>query len=140
MKADLITPERINELTRFLPLFDKPDRQFIVGWAGGTEKSGGPSTGSYPLYPPDVEAFFRLASQPWWCDYQYQPVQAGAMLEDDEVIQSASIEQIKTMLTFCVRGERFCYGHWEAVLKSGRILALLRRLEVLQAELSNQVS
>jgi hypothetical protein len=35
------------------------------------------------------------------------------------------------MLTYCVRGERFCDGHWAAMLESGRVVAILRRLRVL---------
>jgi hypothetical protein len=42
------------------------------------------------------------------------------------------LDEIKSMLTYCVRGERFYDGHWEDTLKSGRITALLRRLAVLR--------
>ncbi len=45
----------IDELLRFLPLFDVPDRDFIERWAG--EKGHVP----YPVYPEDVVAFYRLA-------------------------------------------------------------------------------
>jgi uncharacterized protein DUF6508 len=38
------------------------------------------------------------------------------------------------MLTGCVRGERFCDGYWEGILQTGRVVALLRRLEVLRRE------
>jgi hypothetical protein len=89
----------------------------------------------FPVYPADVEEFFRLAGQLWWCDYQYDPSQAGARLEDDSLVQSAGIDQIKTMITYCVRGERFCDGHWDAVLRSGCLIALLRRLQVLRSSM-----
>jgi len=46
-----------------------------------------------------------------------------------EAINNASIENIRTMLTCCVRGERFCAGHWASALESGQIVALLRRLK-----------
>jgi hypothetical protein len=39
------------------------------------------------------------------------------------------------MLTYCVRGERFCDGHWENLLRSGRVVALLRRLAELREAL-----
>jgi hypothetical protein len=38
------------------------------------------------------------------------------------------------MLTYCVRGERFSDGHWAAMLESGRIVALLKRLRALRQE------
>jgi hypothetical protein len=38
------------------------------------------------------------------------------------------------MLTFCVRGERFCDGHWAEMVKAGRIGAILRRLEQLRSK------
>ena len=48
--------------------------------------------------------------------------------------KSASLAQIKTMLTFCVRGERFCDGHWGAMVSEGRIGAILHRLSKLRVE------
>jgi len=50
------------------------------------------------------------------------------MLEDVEFVRSADLDQVKTMLTWCVRGERFCDGHWGGVLKAGHIRRLLQRL------------
>ena len=56
------------------------------------------------------------------------------MIKDESLIQSASIPQIKTMLTFCVRGERFSDGHWAEMIEKGYILRLLERLNTIQAE------
>ena len=36
--------------------------------------------------------------------------------------------QIKTMLTYCVRGERFGDGHWAAMIEGGHVRRLLERL------------
>ena len=33
------------------------------------------------------------------------------------------------MLTFCVRGERFCDGHWAAMIEGGQVRRLLERLK-----------
>jgi hypothetical protein len=135
MKTELITPERIDELLRFLPMFERPGREFVERWGGGEKTSDGVMTMPFPVYLADVEEFFRLASQPWWCDYQYALADAGAMLENDGLVQSAGIDQIKTMITYCARGERFCDGHWGAVLRSGRVIALLKRLQVLRSSM-----
>jgi hypothetical protein len=123
-----ITDSDIDELLRFLPLFDLPERGFVERWAG--ESGHVP----YPIYPEDVAAFYRLAGQPCWSDRDYVPTEAARMLEDNAFIQRATLDEIRTMLTYCVRGERFSDGHWTAMLESGRIVALLQRLRVLREE------
>jgi len=90
----------------------------------------------YPIYPEDVEQFYRLAGQPCWSDYDYVPQEAGRMLEDETVIQSATLAEVVTVLTYCVRGERFSNGHWVPMLESGRIVALLKRLRVLRDQMA----
>jgi hypothetical protein len=132
MKAEPITEERMDELLRFLPLFDVPGRDFFGQWAGGEETADGAITMPYPVYPDDVVEFYRLAGQPCWSDYGYEPRAAARMLADEAFIRRATLDEIKTMLTYCVRGERFGDGHWGAMLKSGKVIALLKRLRVLR--------
>lgn len=132
MKADRITRERLDELVRFLPRFSQPGAVFIVRWAGSEKTADGALTFPHPVYSDDVLAFFALAGQPCWADYGYRPRRAAAMLEDDALIAQATLAQMKTMLTYCVRGERFCDGLWGSLLESGRVVALLRRLAALR--------
>lgn len=134
VEAEPITRERVDELLRFLPLLANPDMGLAPKWHGldGKPDEDGMLTMPYPTYPPVVEEFFRLAAQPCWCDYGYEPADAGEMVRSDEAIASASLANIKTMLTFCVRGERFCDGHWGAMLTEGRMGAILRRLQELR--------
>ncbi|MBN1399449.1 MAG: hypothetical protein JXA74_01355, partial [Anaerolineae bacterium] len=73
-----------------------------------------------------------LAGLPPWCDYGYDPRRAAEMLADDARVERTTLAQIVTMLTYCVRGERFGDGHWEALLEAGRVQALLRRLAALR--------
>ena len=127
-----VTTIEIDELLRFLPLFDVPDRDFVESWGGGEKTESGAITMPYPVYPNDVLEFYRLAGQPCWSDYDYQPREAAQMLEDDAFIRGATLSEVKTMLTYCVRGERFSDGHWAAMLESGRIVALLKRLRELR--------
>jgi hypothetical protein len=56
------------------------------------------------------------------------------MLQDENLIKNATIENIKTMFTFCVRGERFCDGLRAGMLENGKIIAILKRLEMLSKE------
>jgi hypothetical protein len=136
MDHDRITREKVDELLRYLPLFELPGRQFVKRWVGGDKTADGALTAPYPIYLDDVLTFFQLAGQPCWSDYGYDPAQVSQMLKDDTLIEEASLEEIKSMLTYCVRGERFSDGHWDGVLKSGQVTAILRRLAVLRASLS----
>ena len=115
MSDQPITRAAIDQLLAFLPRFEDPSFEPIERWAGGAEASGA-ITWPYPIYTPDVMAFFSLAGQSPWNDYSYNPSAAGAMLQDDAVIASASFDQIRVMLTACVRGERFSDGYWGAVV------------------------
>lgn len=136
MKAKQITVEKMDALLSFLPLFEAPGQTFVLRWAGGEETESGDLTIPYPVYREEVLQFFRRAGQPCWSDYDYEPRAAGRMVEDPAFIARASLEEIKTMLTFCVRGERFTDGHWERMLASGKITAILRRLAELRDELA----
>ena len=118
-----IPPEKINQLIAFLPAFEQPGRDFTAGWRG-----------LHPQYTQDVTAFFNLASDPVWMDTQYHPAEAAKLLEDDAFIAQADLAAIKTMLTFCVRGERFSTGFWGELLANGRVQAILRRLQTLVLE------
>jgi hypothetical protein len=56
------------------------------------------------------------------------------MLKDEDLIKSAFLSQIKTMLTFCVRDERFSDGHWGEMIEQGYIRRLLERLIEIKSE------
>ncbi len=129
--AEPITRQEIDQLLRFLPLLDVPDREFVewrVGHKNETERLVRP----YAVYPPDVLEFFQAAGKPCWADHIYRSGEAAAMLDDDDMVRAADLDQVKAMLTFCVCGERFCDGHWAALLESGRVVALLKRLAELR--------
>jgi hypothetical protein len=135
MSGDCITLEAIDELLRFLPLFDVPQRKYVKAWAGGEVTPDGAITIPFPEYCDDVLEFFRLAGRACWSDSEYDPREARTMLSNDQFISTCSLNDIKTLLTYCVRGERFSDGHWASVLKTGRVIAILRRLAVLRETL-----
>ena len=132
MKDTSISSEDMDELLRFLPLFENSDRAYVKEWAGGELTADGALTVPYPIYCDDVLEFYTLAGQTHWSDFEYNPREAGAMLTDDELIATGSLDEIRTMLTYCVRGERFVDGHWAHMLETGRIVAILRRLAALR--------
>jgi hypothetical protein len=117
----LPTRHQIDTLLHFLPRLEQPGHDFITDYVTGNHMP-------YPVYEPVVKEFIQVAGASHWMDYGYQPAAAAAMLYDDAVMAQADLPQIKTMLTYVVRGERFADGHWGLLLKNGRIIALLRRL------------
>jgi hypothetical protein len=50
------------------------------------------------------------------------------MLQDEEAVRTAGLVQIRCMLTYCVRGERFSDGHWGEMIQAGHIRRILERL------------
>lgn len=128
------TLDEIEALTAFLPRLYADGFSPIESWRGGEKQKDGSFTIPYPKYNPLVEEFFRHVSSGGWLDYEYNPEQAYQMLKDEQLIKSASLLQIKTMLTFCVRGERFSDGHWAQMIEEGYIRQLLERLNEIKSE------
>jgi hypothetical protein len=124
----------IEELTAFLPRLYAEGFSPIDTWSGGEKLKDGSFTLPYPTYNLLVEEFFRVVSSKW-VDYEYDPEQAWQMLRDEELVRTASLSQIKTMLTFCVRGERFSDGHWGEMIEKGYIRRILERLEEIKSQL-----
>lgn len=132
MATQMPTAQEIEELVSFLPRLYAEGVNPIEEWSGGSKSKDGVLTMAYPTYNRVVKEFFEVASSACWADYGYDPGEAGRMLEDEDFVKTANLAQIKTMLTFCVRGERFCDGHWGSMVKAGHIRRLLERLAELR--------
>lgn len=133
----LPTAEEIDRLTAFLPKLYAEGFSPILEWEGGEKLKDGSYTLSYPRYSPLVEEFFA-AVQGNWIDFAYDPEKAYEMLQDERAVRSATLPQIKSMLTFCVRGERFSDGHWGAMIEKGYIRRLLERLIEIRSALGRE--
>ena len=120
------TLQEIETLAAYLPRLYAEGFSPVIKWNGGRQKDG-TYTMPYPDYDPLVEEFYRAVSGSW-LDYNYNPEQAYQMLKDENGIRTASLPEIKSMLTFCVRGERFSDGHWAEMIEKGHIRRLLERL------------
>jgi hypothetical protein len=135
MKTRNPTSEEIEKLVSYLPwLYGKGFKPIKVQNNSCLESSNGFFELTPPDYPDIVEEFFHLASSDCWTDYEYEPSEACQILEDENLIMNAELAQIKTMLTYCVRGERFCDGHWGAMIEEGYIRRILQRLEFIRSE------
>ena len=133
-KTRLPTLDEINELVSFLPRLYAEGFSPIVRWEGGNKDRDGIITLPWPIYDEVVDEFIRIASNECWMDYDYQPEEAIRMFKNDDFIKSAGLDEIKTMLTYFVRGERFSDGHWGGMIEGGYIRRLLLRI----AELGSQ--
>jgi hypothetical protein len=88
--------------------------------------------GSYQISPQQAGELYLWFSQPWWIDYDYDPVVVVEMVSSRERIAQATLSEIKGMLTYCVRGERFCEGHYDSLVERGIVEAILQRLAELR--------
>jgi hypothetical protein len=135
-KPSLPTLQDIEALTSFLPRLYADGFSPVIRWEGGKQKDGS-FTLPYPTYDPLVEEFFH-SGRGVWMDHDYNPEQAYQMLQDEQLVKAASLPQIKTMFTFCVRGERFSDGHWAEMIEKGYIRRLLERLNEIKAEMTKE--
>ena len=133
MSKKLPLPEKpdIEELVDFLPRLYAPGFTAIDRWRGGTTNEAGVITISWPEYNETVKAFFRSASKECWTDFEYDPAIAGPRVRDPAYIRTASLAHLQTLITFCVRGERFCDGFWAGTIEEGHIKNILERLKEL---------
>ena len=133
-KPFLPTLDDIDELVAFLP------KLYADGFEAQKEmriEDGPDGSVSFPhaVYDPLVWEFMETASKDCWCDYDYSPASSGEPLDDPSYVASASIEKIKSMLTWCIRGERFCGGHVGTMIETGKVRILLERLTELREKL-----
>lgn len=122
------TAADIERLVAFLPRLTSGGFVPIRRWGGGEKNSDGAYVMRWPVYDEVVKKLFEAAGQDCWTDSDYVPVVAGRMLEDEARMRRASRDEIRTMLTYCVRGERFSDGHWAAMIEGGHVRRLLERL------------
>ncbi len=122
------TPQEIADLVAYLPRLYAPGFVPIKQWHGGDQRPDGSMSLPWPEYDPLVEEFTRAISSGGWLDYDYRPEEAYRMFADEDFLESAALPQIRSMLTYFVRGERFSDGHWGAMIASGQIRRLLERL------------
>ena len=126
------TTQEIERLLAFLPRLMADGFALIRRWGGGEKNPNGAYVMPWPVYDEVVKEFFEAAGQDCWCDFDYVPDQAGQLLLSEDGVHHATLDQIKTMLTYCVRGERFGDGHWAAMIEGGHVRRLLERLAEIQ--------
>lgn len=68
-------------------------------------------------------------------DHENVPEEARQLFENEETIKTTSLDEIKTMLTYCVRVERFCNGNWGSMVEEGYVRQILERLIALRQQM-----
>jgi len=87
--------------------------------------------GFYPVYPTAITAFMRMLSQEPWVDYQYKPAEIPHILK---TMDTASLEQLRWVLTAANRAERFSDGAWKNTLEHRQLDPVLKRMgQILRA-------
>ena len=127
------TKAEFTEPLVFLPVFSAPDFHPVQQMHGG---NGADGTMQFPCpeYHPEVERFIQAASMDCWQDFHYSPEAMAKMIADPEQVQSATLDQIRSLLTYCVRGERFCDGHIGHLIEAGHVARILERLKEIMHE------
>lgn len=102
--------------------------EYFCKYRGAAEwVSTGTSLFAYPMYPDGI-ALYPLLQCIGDFDYEYdqhvKEIKKSGLQPTD-----LNLEQIRSYLTFIVRGERFCDGHIEEYMKNLVILKLCLRLE-----------
>ena len=128
----IIGKEQIDVLLAFLPIFEQEG--FHAGrWI--TEKGYFP----YFLSSPEVDRFQHalydqniVFSFDWsaWEEKKYYA-------ENNDALADADLLTLRKLLTAHIRSDRFVEGHFGAVVESGHIAAILRRLQQLRAQMSS---
>jgi hypothetical protein len=122
------TQKDFKSLIDFLPIFCKPGFDPFLKSKDRNPKLQGDLLFKPAEYAPEVIDFFGLVSQDFWLDHDYMPEKAQKILENSDQVNSASFVTIQSLLTYCLRGERFCEGHWGTMINNGIIIMILKRL------------
>jgi hypothetical protein len=133
MQTEPLYLHRVDALLAYLDGFKQRSEPF-ARWQGGRQADGSFRV-PRPAYAPDVIAFFREVDQPYWLDPRFNARQAGNWLDHPHFINTAGYDRLRAMLTYCLRGEAESAGHWDRMLVSGKLIAVLQRLRSLRSEL-----
>lgn len=126
-------PEFDELISCFDAVFTGEPTDFATGSAGQSVDFSNAFAG--PTYSADVQRLFTVAAREPWRDPDYRSKGVERFIEHPTTISSASLADIKALLTHCVRGERFSDGYWLEVLENGQMKAIYERLKTLRSQI-----
>ncbi|MHB8108641.1 MAG: DUF6508 domain-containing protein [Syntrophorhabdaceae bacterium] len=136
------TIEKIDSLLSFLPGFEIPNRKFTnPNPAKRIKQSDGTEVIEWtgPDYHKDVQEFINRLEKDYhfWNDYGiFSEREIVEMMYDEKLVRNAGLEQIKAMIAGHIKSERLGDGHWREMLQTGRITALLKRLQTIRERIA----
>ena len=132
-KPKPITPEAIDKILKFLPVFEQVDRKFSEWHSTEPSEDGTPHL-PYCEYTSDVNDFIQTLYEEGfiiffnWIDWKYRK----RLYDEPQLVKRAKLETLQKLLTAHIRQERFCEGHLALSLTNGHINAILHRLKELR--------
>lgn len=79
---------------------------------------------AYPNYPDSVFTLMDYITSSVWCNPNYPASEMHAVFKR---LDTASIEDVQSMLTSIVRADRFCTGYWQSSIQSGQLKSVIDR-------------
>ncbi len=126
-----LTKENVQKVTVYIPYFENTDHDFFFRETYRKEET----LTIYPcFYSKEVDSFIEtLYNQNiiYPFDWPAWQEQAEKYFKDPNLLEQAGLDTLRRLLTIHLRKERFCEGHLGAVIKSGHILKILKRLKVI---------
>ncbi|WP_299875639.1 DUF6508 domain-containing protein [uncultured Cocleimonas sp.] len=127
------TLEDFEEIIAFYPTLNRRDFDPIIEWKGGDKIEDNVNFMRWPIYDPVVKEFLKVADKECWRDHHFNQYVVSKMITSDVVVQCADLPQIKQMISFCVRGDKFMSeGYLGSMIKDGHVSRLLKRLDKLK--------
>lgn len=128
--SQMPTQTEIDEMLSFLP------KLYMEGFSPTTDDPCTRNSDGVieigPTYNKPVMEFVNAASKGCWRDSDYLAANPQEIIASKFGIESASVAELKSVITFFVRGERFCDGHWGALITDGTVRRVLNRLSQLR--------
>lgn len=116
----------------YIPYLEQSTADSVCRWVSSKKTQDGSITMPYPVYEDRLMQFAECFSQSSFVDFNYRNTckikGAASPSSFQSWAETADLELIQAMLTYCIRNERFCDGAWAAAVGDGTFLALLRRL------------
>ena len=114
------TKNDIKELVSFLPILYNDDKDLYKIKIDGKHLDG------FYRYNHNLNNFIRLVVKPCWMVSNYSDE-----LVKSNNIETASLDDIKRLLTFCAQGEKFSEGVFARMVENKIIKRVLERLSII---------